>query len=333
MAETSAARLGGFLRALAGIVRPRTTTVAAPHPPATSLQPAEPARPATPARVPASPREVQDLLVALGLLDPPADGVLGPVSRWALDEACRSVGQHVPAEMTPAVCAALASARPLPLSPGAGPRSGPGAGLTGAIVRAMQARGHWIARHPDCLNIVYVEGMNVDGTRNDNAPNAFNDLRCLIRVVGGVPVMAGAWQATTEPSRRWTERPMNPRGAARIAFGQYKAWAVGMHHDHEALVQVADIAVFRDANKDYRRDGDRTDVGLFGVNQHWGYDLPANDLGNSSAGCLVGRSTAGHREFMRLIRSDRRYLVSNGAYRFLTTVLPAAAVQNVASSE
>ena len=337
MTDRSAALMGGFLRSLIGIVRRPTVTVAVPDRPATPVQPA------APEFVSASPREIQERLIALGLLDPPADGVLGPVSRWALGEACGSVGQGVAgdslvpanAEIAPAVHAALARARPLPLmpgadprsAPGAGPRSGPGAGLAGAIVRAMLARGHWVARHPDCLNIVYVEGMDPDGTPNDNAPNRFNDLRCLIRVVDGVPRIAGAWEATTEPSRRWTQQPMNPKGAARIAFGQYKAWAVGLHHDHEALVQVADIAVFRDANKDYLRDGDEKDVGLFGVNQHWGYDLPSNDLGNSSAGCLVGRSTAGHREFMRLVRSDKRYLVAGGGYRFLTTVLPASAVR------
>jgi hypothetical protein len=312
MAETTAALLGGFLHALVDIFKRR----GAPAAPSPAPDPA----PSLPA--PAGPRDIQARLIALGLLDPPADGVLGPVSRWALGEACRAAGAVFDGEATPAVRDALARARPLPLTPGST--------LAGRIVRAMLARGHWIARHPDCLNIVYVEGIDPDGTPNGNAPNRFNDLRCLIRIVDGVPTLAGAWEATTEPSRRWTERPMNPRGAARIAFGQYKAWAVGRHHEHEALVQVADITVLRDANRDYRRDGDQTDSGLFGINQHWGYDLPRNDLGNSSAGCLVGRSTAGHREFMRLVKSDRRYIVSNGAYRFITTVLPASAI---ASSE
>jgi hypothetical protein len=313
MTTISAARLGGFfLRWLGAIFAPRTPAEA-PRPPASPPAPAL-----------ATPRDVQERLIALGLLDPPADGALGPLSRWALAEACRSVGAVISDEQlsgsvpTPALCDALARASPLPLKPGDD--------LAGRIVRAMLARGHFLARHPECLNIVYVEGLDPDGTPNDNAPNQFNDLRCLIRIVDGVPRLAGAWEATTEPSRRWTLAPLNPKGAARIAFGQYKSWAVGMHHTHEALVQVDDVTVFRDANKDYKRDGDAPDTGLFGINQHWGYDLPHDDLGNSSAGCLVGRSTAGHREFMRLVKSDRRYLVSDGAYRFLTTIMPAAAL-------
>jgi len=264
-------------------------------------------RPATkPAPAPSAPtppetaQDTQERLIAQGLLDPPADGILGALSRWAMTEP-----------------------PPAPLTPGPD--------LPGRIVRAMLARGCFVARHRDLLNIVYVEGMDPDGTANDNAPNRFNDLRCLVRIVDGIPQLAGAWEATTEPSRRWTLDPMNPKGAARIAFGQYKAWALGRHHpgergDHEALVQVADITVCRDANRDFRRDGDARDTGLFGINQHWGYDLPRNDLGNSSAGCLVGRSTAGHREFMRLLKTDKRFVLSGGGYRFIATILPASEV-------
>jgi hypothetical protein len=284
MTEMSAALGAAFLRRLAGLFARST-------PPRSSSK-----EPSPPPPAPASPRDLQTRLIAQGLLDPPADGVLGALSRWAMTLAA-----------------------PPPLAPGND--------LPGRIVRAMLARGHFVARNPECLNIVYVEGLDPDGRANDNAPNRFNDLRCLIRIdAAGVPRLAGAWEATTEPSRRWTLAPLNPKGAARIAFGQYKSWAVGMHHTHEALVQVDDVTVFRDANKDYKRDGDAPDTGLFGINQHWGYDLPHDDLGNSSAGCLVGRSTAGHREFMRLVKSDRRYLVSDGAYRFLTTIMPAAAL-------
>jgi hypothetical protein len=277
MAEMSAALGAAFLRRLAGFF---TRSTPQPSPPPTT----------------SSPREIQIRLIVRGLLDPPADGVLGPLSRWAMT---------------------------LP----APPTLVPGSDLPGRIVRAMLARGHFVARHPECLNIVYVEGLDPDGRANDNTPNRFNDLRCLVRIdASGVPQLVGSWEATTEPSRRWTLDPMNPRGAARIAFGQYKAWALGTHHGHEALVQVADVTVCRDANRDFKRDGDNKDTGLFGINQHWGYDLPRNDLGNSSAGCLVGRATAGHRDFMRLVKTDRRFRIAGGTYRFITTILPASAL-------
>src|SRR5262245_10494272 len=107
MTETSAARLGGFLRSLAAIFRQRTAAAPKPSLPA-------------PTSTPLGPRDIQARLIALGLLDPPADGVLGPLSRWALGEACRSVGVVLDegSLTTPAMSAALACARPLPLTPG-----------------------------------------------------------------------------------------------------------------------------------------------------------------------------------------------------------------------
>ena len=115
--------------------------------------------------------------------------------------------------------AALAMTRTAPLKRGSTTEDE----LASKIIDAMRARRYQIDSDEGHLNIVYVEGMNVDGTANDNAPNQFNDLRAVIRFVGGKPVIAGAWEGTTEPSRRWTQDPMNPKGAARIAFGQYTA--------------------------------------------------------------------------------------------------------------
>lgn len=198
--------------------------------------------------------------------------------------------------------------------------------LAEKIVLAMRAAGYRVDEGAGELNIVYVEGMSADGDPNRNEPNEFNDLRVVIRFTAGKPEIAGLWEATTEPSRRWTQNPMNPKGAARIAFGQYTAWQVGVHHnDHEALVQTAPVTVYRDYNRDYKREGDEQDTGLFGINQHWGYDLPHDDLGNSSAGCLVGRTRNGHRAFMAMVKTDPRY-VADRRYRFTATIMPAGTV-------
>lgn len=173
------------------------------------------------------------------------------------------------------------------------------------------------------IHILYIEGCNPDFTPNANTPNQFNDLRLVGTYVDNKFKILGKWEATTEPSKYWTTYPMNTLGAARIKFGTYTAWSTGMHHTHEALVQVKDVTVCRDLNKDYKRDGDKEDTGLFGINQHWGYDLPHDDLGRSSAGCLVGRSTEGHKEFMKIVKSDPRYL-SNPNFVFTATVVPAS---------
>src|SRR5262249_29880962 len=202
-----------------------------------------------------------------------------------------------------------------------------GTDLASRIVKAILRNGHAVDANPGHCNIVYIEGLNPDGTPNDNKPNRFNDLRLVIRFDGKVPKIVGKWEATTEPSRRWTERPMNPKGAARIKFGQYTAWRVGVHNgSHEALVQTGGpITVYRDLNKDFKRDGDKVETGFFGINQHGGYDLPRDDLGNSSAGCLVGRTMAGHRAFMEIVKSDPRY-IDDDEFVFTATIMPASDV-------
>jgi predicted chitinase/peptidoglycan hydrolase-like protein with peptidoglycan-binding domain len=198
--------------------------------------------------------------------------------------------------------------------------------LAHRIIAAMERKGYQVDRGPGEVNIVYVEGMNPDGTANEDEANKWNDLRLLITFEGGAPRIIGKWAATTEPGRYYTQHPLSPLGAARIEFGQYKAWQVGMHHPekpsrHEALRQDAgQITVCRDLNKDGQREGDRHETGSFCINQHWGNDLP--EVEQSSAGCLVGQSKTGHREFMALVKSDPRY-VANSKHVFATTVLPA----------
>ena len=195
--------------------------------------------------------------------------------------------------------------------------------LASRIVRYMQAKEYQIFTLPLTYNIVYLEGCNADGTLNSDAPNWFNDRRLVLSAEGNRPKILGNWEATTEPGNHYTQHPMNPAGAALIAFGQYAAWRVGIHgrsEPHEALIQALAVTVHRDLNKDFLRTGDRTAEGLYGINQHWGYDRSFNNINNASAGCLVGRSRQGHREFMTLIKSDRRY-ITNRNFIFTTTVI------------
>jgi len=205
--------------------------------------------------------------------------------------------------------------------------------LAACIVRAMERNGYAIDRGPGEVNIVYLEGADADGTPNGNAANRFNDRRIVIRFEDGVPRIAGNWQATTEPGRHFTMRPLpGVDGAARIRLGQQRAWQVGIHHagtpsGHEALVQTGGpVTVCRDVNRDYERTGDRQTTGWYGINQHWGYDFPEDDIRTASAGCLVGRTREGHRAFMAIVKSDPRYR-SNRRFVFATTVMPGEWLQ------
>ena len=265
--------------------------------------------------------DLQGRLAQLGYLDPPADGKWGQVSSWALAAFCTRNGLSLADGFTRKIADALLEP-PKPL-----PDVRPGGTWLDKVVAYMNSKGYWICRHPGAVNIVYVEGLNKDGTTNDNRPNVFNDVRLVFTIDdAGRPILGDrCWDATTEPGLFWTMNPMVPTGAARIAFGQYKAWRVGIHKDHEALVQVDKITVHRDLNKDFLRLNDKTEEGLFAINQHWGYDAAKDDVGNTSAGCLVGRSRNEHRTFMAQVKTDPRFN-ANPSYTFLTAVLPGAEV-------
>ncbi len=199
-----------------------------------------------------------------------------------------------------------------------------GKDLASRILSYMSRKNYTIFEGPKEYNIVYVEGLDIDGKLNNDAANVFNDIRLVIEVIGDQPrIVGGPWLASTEPGNHYVSHPMNPKGAARIQFNQYTAWQVGMHKgNHEALLQIGgEVTVHRDFDRNGHRTGDKLDTGYFGINQHNGYDNPVEHVGKASAGCLVGRSSRKHKQFMQLIKQDRRYL-QDKQFTFTSTVIP-----------
>lgn len=198
--------------------------------------------------------------------------------------------------------------------------------MASRIYNYMVKKGYVVSTGRKEYDIVYIEGINPDFTLNNDAPNEFNDLRLVLELQEGKPAIVGKWEGTTEPGRVFTANPYLPKkGAARIAFNQYRAWKVDKHGKgksaHLALVQTGGtVTVHRDFNKDFKRMKDNLDTGFFGINQHWGYNFPKNDIKTASAGCLVGRTTAGHQQFMEFVKQDKRYK-ANKNYVFYTTVI------------
>lgn len=203
------------------------------------------------------------------------------------------------------------------------------------ILHSFKRNEYTVTDKEDEINICYIEGANEDLSPNGNIPNAFNDRRIVFGVRDSKWKILGNWEATTEPGRYFTEVKPNTLGAARIAFGQYSAWSVGIHRKgsksaHEALVQTALVKIYRDLNKDYKRKGDTAYVGMYGINQHHGFDVSIEDIKNTSAGCLVGRTVKGHQEFMELVKSDARYK-TDAQFKFSTTVLSVTQLSTVQS--
>jgi hypothetical protein len=271
---------------------------------------------------------IQDVLIWLKFLDPPSDGQFGPISGEALKDFQNAFGDELKDEkgfLGKATAKKLIETEPSEVPHPEVDLSKDD--LPAKIISYMIEQSYRISTGAEKYNIVYVEGMDENGDLNDNEPNSFNDRRMVIEIPDKIPVLVNHWQATTEPGTHYTMTPISEEatifGAARIAFGQYKAWQVGIHGNsekHEALVQVSPISIYRDKNKDFKRDGDKLYTGVFAINQHWGYDYEYNNISLAGAGCLVGRRREGHREFMEIIKQDRRYQL-NESYRFLTTVI------------
>ena len=196
-----------------------------------------------------------------------------------------------------------------------------GKDLAAKIARAMVDNKFVLAIGPNVMNIIYVEGMNSDGTPNEFRNNAFDCVRLLLRVLeNGRGEILGIWDAITHAGLYWEMHRINPRGAFHIRLGQQTCWVMGHYHDQEALIQAAPIEGTRDGKNDFKREGPPV-RGQFGVHHHWGYDYPKDDAGKSSAGCQVGRTKLGHRQFIKLLKTDERYQ-KDQKFMWSSTVMP-----------
>ncbi len=288
---------------------------------------------------------LQARLVDLGLLDPivsgtaakafgpvaKADGIVGLNTRNAFFEFCRLSGHRFNEKFaTTDQLRRLGMANPytfLPVAVAHQPGEPTSVRFAKRVLRYMHRKGYWIARSPNMYNIVYVEGANADGRPNADRFDEWNDRRLVIRInqPGGQPEMVVNDQATTEPGRYYTQYPLNPNGAARIAFGQYKAWRVGLHSGWQpALVQRGLVRLHRDKNKNgFRDNADPIDIGdHFGINHHSTQpNFSSASIGRYSAGCLVGMRYEWHLKFLNIVKRDVRY-ARNHQYMFMTAVIP-----------
>lgn len=201
--------------------------------------------------------------------------------------------------------------------------------IAAKIVAFFDKKGYTYSKDQGHLNIVYIEGMNLNFTLNSDKKDEWNDLRCVFAFnPSGIPYMAFVAVCTTEPGYQATISPEARKafGVARIKFGQYTSWRMGFHKKarsltpHPALVQFGPIPVHRDFNKDGLRTGDAVTQG-YGINQHGtrpGYI--GGNVGNWSAGCLVGQWWPEHMSFINLMATDPRY-ISNKKFVFTTAII------------
>ena len=184
-----------------------------------------------------------------------------------------------------------------------------------------------IASNPGEVNIIYLEGANIDLSPNNDAPDQWNDVRMVIsHGPTGEPMFDLIASATSEPglSATKSKRAEQTNGVFRIAIGyHHEKWRMGFHkgnRNHPALVQSAPIIGTRDRNRDGKRTGDIVTDNVRGLNQHGTRPgtMPVV-VGEWSYACLVGREWQNHLKFIDLCLLDNRNIRSGNL--FSTTVV------------
>lgn len=191
-----------------------------------------------------------------------------------------------------------------------------------ATYQHMLARGDRFATGPGEKNLIYLEGMNPDFTLNNDAPDGWNDLRCVLEFLeSGQPYFSFVARATCEPGAAATFGPKAAKlgGVARLQLKQYReSCTMGFHksnRSHPALVQSGEILVHRDANRDMKRTGDQL-LPAYGINHHGTRPgFKGERVGNWSEGCCVGWDWGEHLAFIGFMKQDPRY-IANPAFRW-----------------
>jgi len=133
------------------------------------------------------------------------------------------------------------------------------------------------------LNIVafrYVDGMS----------DAFDDELVVVYRSASRWVIFRT-PCTCDPGLYYLANPINAKGAATLAEGQYRgAYKIGLHRgEYEALVQDKPVLYWRDRDKNGRPDKDGLlETGIIGLNIHRASTSGENlRVGAYSAGCTV----------------------------------------------
>lgn len=148
--------------------------------------------------------------------------------------------------------------------------------------------------------VVGLEGISINGKKNDDAPDRWND---SISVWQDGKMLA-IYEGTTEPGRYYTAvRLLNRNGAARYDVGYHpRQWVFGLHRGKPALVQRDTARIIRDRNKNYSRDDVKTVERGNGLNLHAGG--PGLSIGRWSAGCVVVKSPREFKKLYDLLKSS-----------------------------
>ena len=154
--------------------------------------------------------------------------------------------------------------------------------------------------------------LNIIGIRSANDHKVTNEFDDYLVVIYNTSkgTSRAIYKITTQPGISYIENPSNSKGTAILAEGQYRgAYKLGKHKGQNALIQIKDVKVYRDNNKDKKYDYDKQSIncGKFGINIHRAGNNSTR-INNWSAGCQVFAINSEFESFLRLCNKQ----VENG---------------------
>jgi hypothetical protein len=179
----------------------------------------------------------------------------------------------------------------------------------------LRRKGFRVFTRPYELNIVGIRSKNTHSNRFDDEIHAFyktSPLKWNYHV----------YKATTDPGTFWLENPMEAKGTAILAQGQYAdAYAIGLHRgEYPALVQVKPVTILRDYDRNAVLDflNGKKDTGEFGINIHRASAIGKTKyIDKYSAGCQVFENAEYFKQFMALTERHRELYGNHFTYTLI----------------
>jgi hypothetical protein len=179
----------------------------------------------------------------------------------------------------------------------------------------LRNKGYVLFTRPYELNIVGVRSKNTKA-------NSFDDELHVFYKTGPLKWMYHIFKATTDPGTYWLENPMQTKGTAILAQGQYmNAYHLGLHQGkYKALVQQKPVAIIRDYDRNAWLDflNGSKETGMFGINIHRALvQGKTKYIDKFSAGCQVFENTTDFDHFLRMCEKHQQLYGNNFTYTLI----------------
>ena len=151
------------------------------------------------------------------------------------------------------------------------------------------------------LNIVNIRSNNKEAGKFDDTQVVFWFYNKVLNKM--------IFDVTVDPGIPYLLKPIMPKGTAIVVPGQYiNVWQLGKHKGkYDALVQINNITIVRDNNKDMLLDinSDFRDTGLFGINCHRASSFGIEEfVGVYSAGCVVHKDPVQYNKLIKVCKES-----------------------------